>query len=161
MDLNGNWATDDFYRRALELLTRVPVTKTKTATKDANAKTRTKKTGADGEEKKKRAPSAYNIFVKVAALWREAPENPKRGEIVAERPAKKKKEPKAKASKPKAKLSRSADSAPRSVHPVLHGLDRVGEGGGLVRVGGGGKALPGVLARTQQLSVFWKSRWPN
>ncbi|KAJ7111739.1 hypothetical protein C8R44DRAFT_742121 [Mycena epipterygia] len=86
------------------------VTKTKTATKEANTKTKdTKskaKTNADGTEKPKRAPSAYNTFVSinlkkwheenpdiprtqgmsaVAALWADAPENPKRGQPVTKR----------------------------------------------------------------------------
>ncbi|KAI0067217.1 hypothetical protein BV25DRAFT_1819526 [Artomyces pyxidatus] len=80
-------------------------TTTKTATRRANAKTtRTK----DGATKTKRAPSAYNNFVKahmskylaenqgktnrdamtyIGALWKDAPENPNRGkEPVARKP---------------------------------------------------------------------------
>ncbi|KAJ6624374.1 hypothetical protein B0H10DRAFT_2006963 [Mycena sp. CBHHK59/15] len=109
------------------------VTKTKTATKDANTKTRAKKSD-DGAEKKKREPSAYNVFVSknlkkwneehpndkkggmaaVAALWADAPENPKRGQPVTKRaPPKAKKEKdddakKAPKSKPKAKASAKA-----------------------------------------------------
>ncbi|KAG2071152.1 hypothetical protein BDR04DRAFT_1098844 [Suillus decipiens] len=69
---------------------------TKAATKRANAKT----SKADKEDKPKRAPSAYNLFVQshmkewkdahpgapikeamseIAAMWRDAPENPNRG----------------------------------------------------------------------------------
>ncbi|KZP20680.1 hypothetical protein FIBSPDRAFT_954374 [Athelia psychrophila] len=81
---------------------------TKSATKDANARTKAPK--AEKEKKEKRAPSAWNIYMgehlktikeatgktgpeamkEVAALWKDAPENPNRG-----------KEPKAR--KPKAK----------------------------------------------------------
>ncbi|KAJ7661338.1 hypothetical protein DFH06DRAFT_373060 [Mycena polygramma] len=96
-------------------------TKTKTATKDANTKTKAKKAD-DGGEKTKRAPSAYNIYVSenlkkwneanpdkkkqgmaaVAAMWKDAPENPNRGKTVEKRApkAKKEKEPKADAKKP-------------------------------------------------------------
>ncbi|KAJ7229857.1 hypothetical protein GGX14DRAFT_553361 [Mycena pura] len=91
-------------------------TKTKTATKGANDKTK-RAPKADGAAKK-RAPSAYNLYMSehlkkwgeenpdlpkkdgmaaVAALWRDAPENPKRGQTAPAKtaPAKKSKEPKA------------------------------------------------------------------
>ncbi|KAI9454388.1 hypothetical protein BJY52DRAFT_1284679 [Lactarius psammicola] len=79
-------------------------TTTKTATRRANTKSK------DTEGKTKRPPSAYNLFVKehmktylaenpgktnkdamkhVRALWKDAPENPKRGQEVKERAPKK------------------------------------------------------------------------
>ncbi|KAJ8595142.1 hypothetical protein M405DRAFT_929712 [Rhizopogon salebrosus TDB-379] len=81
--------------------------KTKAATKRANTKT----SKAVKEDKPKRAPSAYNLFVQahmkewkdshpgapikeamaeIAAMWRDAPENPNRGK---EPKARKTKEP--------------------------------------------------------------------
>ncbi|KAI0260465.1 hypothetical protein BC834DRAFT_831800 [Gloeopeniophorella convolvens] len=72
-------------------------TTTKAATRRANAKTRSK----DADGKAKRPPSAYNLFVKehmkafltdnpgktnkdamkhIGALWKDAPENPRRGQ---------------------------------------------------------------------------------
>ncbi|KAJ7279958.1 hypothetical protein C8J57DRAFT_1464417 [Mycena rebaudengoi] len=106
-------------------------TKTKTATKTANTKTKAK-TNADGTEKTKRAPTAYNLFVSkeiklwrednpdkpykegmsaVALLWADSPENPNRGKPVVKRAPKTPKEPKEKAmkSKPKAKSKKAVD----------------------------------------------------
>ncbi|CAK5277937.1 unnamed protein product [Mycena citricolor] len=105
-------------------------TKTKTATRSANA--RTKKAPADGVEKKKREPSAYNLFVSanmkqwindnpgrprpeamkaVAAMWADAPENPKRGQPVVKRAPKEKAPKKAKETKAKPKpKKKKADS---------------------------------------------------
>ncbi|KAN0113623.1 hypothetical protein V8E52_007549 [Russula decolorans] len=75
---------------------------TKTATRRANAKPK-------ADVKTKRKPSAYNLFVKehmrvylaehpgktnkdamkhIGALWKDAPENPKRGQEVKEKDAK-------------------------------------------------------------------------
>ncbi|KAJ7082406.1 hypothetical protein B0H15DRAFT_952495 [Mycena belliarum] len=109
------------------------VTKTKTATKDAKTKATKTKTNTDGTEKAKRPPSAYNNYVKehmpkwraenpdapyrdgmgaVAALWANAPENPKRGQPVAKRAPKAAKEPKEKAAKPKAKASKKKEPEP-------------------------------------------------
>ncbi|KAJ7667182.1 hypothetical protein B0H17DRAFT_950611 [Mycena rosella] len=96
----------------------------------------------DGTEKPKRAPSAYNIYVKehlpkwiaahpdrprtdgmgaVAALWADAPENPKRGQPVVKRApkAKKEKEPKEPkekkaAAKPKPKAAPKSKAASKS-----------------------------------------------
>ncbi|KAF9236301.1 hypothetical protein BU15DRAFT_32386, partial [Melanogaster broomeanus] len=98
-------------------------TSTKAATKRSNAKV----TKADKEDKPKRAPTAYNLFVQskmkdwkannpgapikeamveIGALWRDAPENPNRGKepktrkpkVVAEKKAPK---PRTKAPPPK------------------------------------------------------------
>ncbi|KAJ7455123.1 hypothetical protein FB451DRAFT_646712 [Mycena latifolia] len=108
------------------------VTKTKTATKEANTKTkpvkeRKAKTNADGTEKQKRAPTAYNIFVgehikkwkadhpeephrngmaAVAVMWATAEENPNRGKPVVKKTPKAPKgakEPKKAAAKSKSK----------------------------------------------------------
>ncbi|KAG8213491.1 hypothetical protein J3R82DRAFT_12030 [Butyriboletus roseoflavus] len=97
------------------------VTSTKTATKRANAKT----VKQDKENKPKRAPSAYNLFVQakmkewkennpgvpikeamveIGALWRDAPENPNRGKEPKSR------KPKANKSAPKAKTTKKAPS---------------------------------------------------
>ncbi|KAH9986063.1 hypothetical protein BJV77DRAFT_915815, partial [Russula vinacea] len=75
-------------------------TSTKTATRRANAKPK------DTDVKAKRKPSAYNLFVKehmkaylaehpgktnkdamkhIGALWKDAPENPKRGQETKEK----------------------------------------------------------------------------
>ncbi|KAH8983964.1 hypothetical protein EDB86DRAFT_166798 [Lactarius hatsudake] len=79
-------------------------TTTKTATRRANAKPK------DAEGKPKRPPSAYNLFVKehmktylaenpgktnkdamkhIGALWKDAPENPRRGQDAKEKAPKK------------------------------------------------------------------------
>ncbi|KAF7341693.1 hypothetical protein MSAN_02067700 [Mycena sanguinolenta] len=100
------------------------VTKSKTATKDANTKT---KKAEDKADKPKRPPSAYNIFIKenlpkwneahpdrkkegmaeMAKLWANAEENPNRGKAKKDSKAKKDaKEPKA-ASKSKSTASKS------------------------------------------------------
>ncbi|KAH0832846.1 hypothetical protein J3R83DRAFT_11773 [Lanmaoa asiatica] len=97
------------------------VTSTKTATKRANAKP----SKQDKEDKPKRAPSVYNLFVQVkmkewkennpgvpikeamseiGALWRDAPENPNRG-----------KEPRSK--KPKANADKPAPKATKKKPP--------------------------------------------
>ncbi|KAI9568157.1 hypothetical protein HD554DRAFT_776644 [Boletus coccyginus] len=98
-------------------------TSTKTATKRANAKT----SKQDKEDKPKRAPSAYNLFVQakmkewkennpgapikeamaeIGAWWRDAPENPNRGKEPKSR------KPKANADKPAAKATKKP--APKS-----------------------------------------------
>lgn len=89
-------------------------TRTKAATKAANTKTKAPK--ADVEDKPKRAPSAYQTFCKekmktwneenpgrakeamaaIAAMWRDAPENPNRGQEPKQRKAKEPKEVKEK-----------------------------------------------------------------
>ncbi|KAF8548352.1 hypothetical protein OG21DRAFT_1471317 [Imleria badia] len=90
------------------------VTATKAATKRANAKT-------SKQDKPKRAPSAYNLFVQakmkewkennpgapnkdamveIGALWRDAPENPNRGKEPKSR------KPKANADKPPTKVTK-------------------------------------------------------
>ncbi|KAI0073155.1 hypothetical protein K474DRAFT_1649945 [Panus rudis PR-1116 ss-1] len=97
-------------------------TRTKAATKSANAK-------SSSEGKPKRAPSEYNKFMAanlkpwreanpgksvkdsmkaVAAMWKDAPENPNRGQ----EPKSKKKAPKKTAAKPKRqeKLPASSDT---------------------------------------------------
>ncbi|TDL21670.1 hypothetical protein BD410DRAFT_828909 [Rickenella mellea] len=100
-------------------------TTTKTATKRANAKTT--KAKEDKPEKVKRAPSAYNIFMgihlkkwreehpggsvkegmtEVAAMWRDSPENPKRGQPPAVR------KPKAGKENKKAKNSDAEEEEP-------------------------------------------------
>ncbi|KAI5120568.1 hypothetical protein M0805_002518 [Coniferiporia weirii] len=101
--------------------------KTKVATKAANTRT-SKVKDEDKPVKAKRAPSAYNLFmqkelqewrknnkdgkikdgmVAVAALWRDSPENPKRGQTPAAKKAPKpkvsKENAKEKVKKPKAK----------------------------------------------------------
>ncbi|KAG1720713.1 uncharacterized protein EDB91DRAFT_1177422 [Suillus paluster] len=94
---------------------------TKAATKRANAKT----SKADKEDKPKRAPSAYNLYVQahmkewkeanpgapikeamseIAVMWRDAPENPNRG-----------KEPKAR--KPKAAAAPKASRKKKQTPP--------------------------------------------
>ncbi|OJA10100.1 hypothetical protein AZE42_07533 [Rhizopogon vesiculosus] len=98
--------------------------KTKAATKRANTKT----SKADKEDKPKRAPSAYNLFVQahmkewkeshpgapikeamseIAVMWRDAPENPNRGK---EPKARKTKEPGA----PKASRKKKKETPPPS-----------------------------------------------
>jgi len=102
-------------------------TKTKTATKDAN--TRTRKPKADKEDKPKRAPTPYNNFVSthlkqwradnpdktvkdgmvaVAAMWRDAPENPKRGQAPAKKAVKGEKENKTTKAKPATRAKKAA-----------------------------------------------------
>ncbi|KAJ7231159.1 hypothetical protein B0H12DRAFT_217902 [Mycena haematopus] len=108
------------------------VTKTKTATKAATTKTKAKKTDDNGE-KKKREPSAYNIFVRtnlpkwneahpdrkkegmgeVAKLWANAEENPNRGKPVTKKgapKAAKEAKPKAAAAKSKSKSKAKKDA---------------------------------------------------
>ncbi|KAF8150244.1 hypothetical protein B0H34DRAFT_862861 [Crassisporium funariophilum] len=104
-------------------------TTTKTATKTANSRTRTKADKPAAADKPKREPTAYQIFCKehmkkwneahpgrakeamseIALMWKDAPENPNRGqEPKARKPKapKEPKEPKAKApAKPRAKKS--------------------------------------------------------
>ncbi|KAG5651403.1 hypothetical protein H0H81_008761 [Sphagnurus paluster] len=100
------------------------VTKTKTATKEANDK-KTRKPKADKADKPKREPTAYQLFCKanmkkwndanpgrakeamgeMARQWKDAPENPNRG---AEPRARKPKEPKAKAAPKKAAATKKA-----------------------------------------------------
>ncbi|KAF8266270.1 hypothetical protein EI94DRAFT_216345 [Lactarius quietus] len=84
-------------------------TATETTTKTATRRANTKST-KDVEGKTKRAPTAYNLFVKehmktyltdnpgktnkdamkhIGTLWKDAPENPRRGQAVKERPPKK------------------------------------------------------------------------
>ncbi|KAN0126283.1 hypothetical protein V8E53_015206 [Lactarius tabidus] len=84
-------------------------TATETTAKTATRRANTKST-KDVEGKIKRAPTAYNLFVKehmknylaenpgktnkdamkhIGALWKDAPENPRRGQAVKERPPKK------------------------------------------------------------------------
>ncbi|KAG2107421.1 uncharacterized protein F5147DRAFT_697198 [Suillus discolor] len=95
------------------------------ATKRANTKT----SKADKEDKPKRAPSAYNLFVQahmkewkeahpgapikeamaeIAAMWREAPENPNRGKEPKPR------KPKAAAGAPKASRKKKQTPPPSS-----------------------------------------------
>jgi len=92
-------------------------TKTKAATKSANTKPK------EGKTKTKRAPSAYNLFMAehlkkwreenpgqphksgmsaVAALWKDAPENPNRGKEPGEKKKAEKENKKAKAAAAKA-----------------------------------------------------------
>jgi len=97
-------------------------TTTKAATKKANTKT-----AKEPKAKSKRAPSAYNLFMgehlkawradhpgtqvkeamsAVAAMWRDAPENPNRGkEPAAKKP---------KAAKPAAKKTKKAEKSDAS-----------------------------------------------
>ncbi|KIJ13174.1 hypothetical protein PAXINDRAFT_100855 [Paxillus involutus ATCC 200175] len=106
-------------------------TSTKAATKRANAKS----TKADKEDKPKRAPTAYNLFVQaqmkewkannpgapikeamveIGALWRDAPENPNRG-----------KEPKAR--KPKAAAQKPAKPKTKAPPPKSSDAEDSGE----------------------------------
>ncbi|KAI0245978.1 hypothetical protein BJV78DRAFT_1258739 [Lactifluus subvellereus] len=65
-------------------------TATGTTTKAATRRANTKSKDADG--KAKRPPSAYNLFI--GALWKDAPENPKRGQEAKEKAPKASKRPK-------------------------------------------------------------------
>ncbi|EJC98552.1 uncharacterized protein FOMMEDRAFT_23423 [Fomitiporia mediterranea MF3/22] len=109
----------------------MPRAATQTATKAATRTANTKTKKGDGEGKAKRAPSAYNVFMgeqlkiwkennpgtpikegmaAVAALWRESPQNPKRGQAPAEPKAKKAKADKENAKKPSSKKPKSKAS---------------------------------------------------
>lgn len=103
------------------------VTKSKSATKDATEK-RTRRPKADKEDKPKREPSAYQVFVKanmkawneanpgrskeamsqMALLWKNAPENPNRGKDTKAR------KPKDTASKPALKAAPKSKSKSKS-----------------------------------------------
>ncbi|KAL5519681.1 hypothetical protein ACEPAH_1364 [Sanghuangporus vaninii] len=105
-------------------------TATQTTTKTATRKANTKSKKADVEPKAKRAPSAYNNFMSenlkswkeknpdkptkegmaaVAALWRESPLNPKRGQAPAEPKAKKVKADKENSKKPRSKKAKPTE----------------------------------------------------
>ncbi|OCB91946.1 hypothetical protein A7U60_g745 [Sanghuangporus baumii] len=121
-----NTASPEVKGQTTEMAKAVTQTTTKTATRKANTKTKK----ADAEPKAKRAPSAYNNFMSenlkswkeknpdkptkegmsaVAALWRESPLNPKRGQAPAESKAKAKK---VKADKENVKKPRSKKAKP-------------------------------------------------
>jgi len=114
------------------------VTKTKTATQDATEQ-KTRRSKADKEEKPKRSPSAYQVFVKanlkawneanpgrskeimsqMALLWKDAPENPNRGEGKARKP----KEPSSKPSKAAPKSKKKATKKSEADEEEAEGED--------------------------------------